>query len=67
MPKPNDVVTASDAARELGLSVSTLTRRAQLGTIPARKVGNVWIIRRRDLPKIAAKVKPKPRGAVTES
>ena len=56
-----DFVSASDAARELGLSVSAVTRRLQLGHVPARKVGGVWWIDRAQVPVLAALVVPRPR------
>ena len=46
-------MSATEAAKVLGVAVSTLTRRAQMGQIPARKVGRQWMIRPSDLGKIA--------------
>jgi hypothetical protein len=34
-----------------------------MGTIPARKIGNTWLIARADLAAIAAIVRPKQRKA----
>jgi len=50
----DDPISATEAAKVLGVSASTVTRRAQLGDIPAKKVGRQWMIKPSDLPKIKA-------------
>ncbi len=50
-----DLITASEAARRLGVSRSRITVLCQQGRIPdAQKVGTVWVI------PVGAKILPPP-------
>lgn len=44
-----DVLTAEQAAQLLQISSKTVKRRAQLGEIPGRRVGNQWRFSRQAL------------------
>lgn len=46
-------LSAAEAAVLLGCDISTVRRHIYKGTIPARRVGGVWIIRRSDLEPVA--------------
>ena len=45
----NEELTASDAARVLGVDRQTLIRRIERGELKARKDGRFWRIKRRDI------------------
>lgn len=62
--EPRDVsekayLTPADVAVLLGLSERTIKRYISDGTIPAKKLGGRWIIRRVDLDRVLAP-DPKP-------
>lgn len=48
-PDPlTEVMTTKEAETEFGLKTSTAKKAAQRGSIPARKSGGTWLIRRVD-------------------
>jgi hypothetical protein len=53
-PSPNDLFTPTDAARLLGLSVSSVRAVANTGLLPAlRTVSGYRLFRRRDVERLA--------------
>lgn len=54
------MLTVSEAARVLGLAVSTLRRHVLLGDLRGRKFGHLWMLRRSDVDAFART--PRPTG-----
>lgn len=53
-PRPNDDVLLGEVARTLGISHSTAWTRCLRGLIPAEFRGGRYIVKRRDLVRLAA-------------
>ncbi len=60
MPEP-EYLSPKEAATLVGVSVQTIRRRIADGTLPARKFGQLWKIRRTDL-EAALAAEPPVRG-----
>jgi excisionase family DNA binding protein len=58
--KKTDLLSAPEAAQELGVSLSAVQKRIKAGTLKAELVGSVYVVRRRDLE--AAKLETPRRG-----
>ena len=55
IPPPGErLLTVSETAQRLGLSVSMVRRYCANGKIPGQKIGRDWAIRRRDVEAFAA-------------
>lgn len=52
-----EVMTSSEVTSVFGLSHSTVRNACKRGTIPCRKSGNVWIMKRTDATRIWGQVK----------
>ncbi len=47
--RPEDRVSVSQAAAEIGIAASTVTHHIRNGELPAEKVAGVWLIRYADV------------------
>ena len=69
-PDPNDLFTPTDAARVLGLSVSSVRAVSNSGLLPAlRTVNGYRLFRRRDVERLAVEralraAAPNPRSSL---
>jgi excisionase family DNA binding protein len=55
IPQPQGrLLTVSEAAERLGLSIALVRRYCAQGKLPARKMGRDWTILRRDIERFAA-------------
>jgi excisionase family DNA binding protein len=55
IPQPQGrLLTVSEAAERLGLSIAMVRRYCALGKLQAQKMGRDWMIRRRDIERFAA-------------
>ncbi len=55
IPHPQGrLMTISEAAERLGLSVAMVRRYCSTGKLPAQKVGRDWAVRQRDIERFAA-------------
>ena len=59
-------VVLSAAAKELGMSHVSVWRHVQSGKLPARKVGPIYLVKRRDLEEFKAKQRPIGRPRKTD-
>ncbi len=53
-----EYLSPKEAAVVAGVSVQTIHRRIKDGTLPARKFGQLWRIRRADLDRLLSPVPP---------
>lgn len=59
-PADKEYLSPADAASLLGWSQVTVMRHLRSGTLPGRKVGRLWVIRRVDLDAALASPPPEP-------
>ena len=59
------LITTKEAAEKLGVNVQRVRQLIKAGRLPAQKVGRDWVIRPRDLEKVAHRKPGRPRKADT--
>jgi len=64
-PSQGRLLTVSDAAQRLGLSVAMVRRYCESGELPATKLGRDWSLRQWDVERFAAA--PRQRGRKKKS
>lgn len=68
VPHPQgNLLSVPEAAKRLGLSTAMLRRYCAQGKLPAHKVGQGWVIRRRDVERFAAAPRRSGRPAKTRA
>ena len=55
-----DIITTKQAAKELGVNESRVRQLILAGRLPAQKFAGVWMIRKKDLKKVADRKPGKP-------
>ena len=55
------ILTTKQAAKELGVNDSRVRQLILAGRLPAKKFGEVWMIRKKDLSKVANRKPGRPK------
>jgi hypothetical protein len=61
MAKGNEILSATDAGRILGVKSRQLRHLIGQGILPAQKIGNAYVVRRADLAAVPKDRKPGPK------
>ena len=63
---PPEIMTISETAQYLRISLSSLYKLAQGGRIPCQKVGRHWRFRREAIDRWLEQSKPRPRSKTAD-
>jgi excisionase family DNA binding protein len=55
------LISTKEASKQLGVNVQRVKQLIYAGRLPAQKIGKVWIIRERDLAKVADRKPGRPK------
>lgn len=58
---PDDLLSAAQAAAELGVGQSRMSLFLNTGRLPGMRIGKVWVIRRGDLEAVGERKTGRPR------